>query len=98
MAFNLDLAQARSDAGVSLKKRASQTTPRRIKRLSPFQRRCCGFDGLDGVFKRLLQNSLADGPEHEAEQPPLKVLSLAHDYGVEVGRPVGFAREGVGPS
>jgi len=33
-----------------------------------------GFDGLDGVFKRLFQNPPADGPEYEAEQPPVRFL------------------------
>jgi hypothetical protein len=55
-----------------------------------------GFDGLDGVFKRLFQNALADGPEHEAEHPSLEVLALAYDDHVDVGGAVGTAREGVG--
>ena len=34
-----------------------------------------GFDGLDGVFKRLFQNPPADGPDHEAEQPSFEGLA-----------------------
>ena len=48
-----------------------------------------GFDGLDGVYKRLFQNALADGPEHQAEQPSLEVLALAYDDHVNIGRAVG---------
>ena len=55
-----------------------------------------GFDGLDGVFKRLFQNALADGPEHEAEQPSFEVLAVAYDDHVNVGHAVGTTREGVG--
>ena len=47
------------------------------------------FNGLDGVFKRPFQNAPADGPEHEAEHPPLKVLAVAYDDHVNIGRAVG---------
>jgi hypothetical protein len=33
-----------------------------------------GFDGLDGVFKRLSQNAPADDPDHEAVQPSLDIF------------------------
>src|SRR6202163_69910 len=55
-----------------------------------------GFDGLDGVFKRLFQNAPADGPEHEAEQPSLEGLAFAYDDHVDVGQTIGTACEGVG--
>ena len=55
-----------------------------------------GFDGLDGVFKRPFQNPPADGPEYEAEQPPLQVFAIAYDDHINVGRAVGLTREGVG--
>src|ERR1017187_9507777 len=54
-----------------------------------------GFDGFDGVLKRLFQNAPADGPEHEAEHPSLEVLALAYDGHVNVGRAVRLTREGV---
>jgi hypothetical protein len=47
-----------------------------------------GFDGLDGVSKCLFQNALADGPEHEAEHPPLEVLALTYHDGVHISRSV----------
>ena len=46
--------------------------------------------------ERLFQNALADGPEHEAEQPSLEVLAVAYDNHVNVGGAVGTTREGVG--
>ena len=55
-----------------------------------------GFDGLDGVYKRLFQNALADGPDDQAEQPSLEVLALADDDHINVGRAVGLTREVVG--
>src|SRR4051794_26836215 len=55
-----------------------------------------GFNGFDGVFERFFQNSSADGPEDEAEQPPLEVLALTYDNHVNVGRAVGLRLEGVG--
>ena len=54
-----------------------------------------GLDGFDGVSKRLLQDALADGPEHEPERPPLEVLAVAYHNGVYVGPSVGPPREGV---
>src|SRR6516162_1530637 len=36
-----------------------------------------GLDGLDGAGQRLAQDPLADGPEHDREQPSLEVLALA---------------------
>ena len=45
------------------------------------------------VSERLHQDALADGPEHEAEQPSLEVLALADHDDVHVGRPVGLPRE-----
>jgi hypothetical protein len=54
------------------------------------------LDGLDGLVERLGQDTPADGPEHERERASLEVLALAHDDNVDVGRPVGEAREGVG--
>src|SRR5262245_43490190 len=44
-----------------------------------------GFDGLDGVFKRLFQLALTDGPDHEAEQLSLDVLTVAYHDDVDVG-------------
>ena len=39
------------------------------------------FYSLDGVFKRLFQKPLSDGPDDEAEQPSLEVLAVAYnDY------------------
>ena len=64
-------------------------------RASRFRRAVPGFDGFDGVFKRLLQNALADGPEHKAEHPPLKVLAIAYDDHVDVGRAVGLTSKRV---
>src|SRR5882724_10291442 len=55
-----------------------------------------GFDGLDGVFKRLFQNPPADGPEYEAEQPPRQVFAIEYDNHINVGRAVGPSPEGVG--
>ena len=51
------------------------------------------FDSLDAVYKRLFQNALADGPEHEAKQPSLEVLAVAYDVHINVGRAVGLTRE-----
>jgi TetR/AcrR family transcriptional repressor of nem operon len=53
------------------------------------------FDGFDAVHKRFFQNSLADGPEHEAEQSALEVFAFAHDIQVDVGGAVRFTNEGV---
>src|ERR1043166_8079850 len=55
-----------------------------------------GFDGLDGIFERLFQHAFADGPEHEAEHPPLQILALAHHDHVDVGHAAGLARERIG--
>jgi hypothetical protein len=55
-----------------------------------------GFDDLDGVFQTPFRNAPADGPEHEAEPPPLDVLAVAYDDHVNVGRAIGLTREGVG--
>src|SRR5580704_10578104 len=55
-----------------------------------------GFDGLDGVYKRLFQYALTDSPDHQADQPSLEVFALAYDDHVNVGQTVGPAREGVG--
>jgi hypothetical protein len=54
------------------------------------------LDSFDRVFKCLLQNTLADGADHEAEQPAPKVLAIADDDNVNVGSPVGVTREVVG--
>ena len=54
-----------------------------------------GLDRLDAVHERLFELALADRAEHELEQPSLRVLALADDDVVDVGRPVGMAREGV---
>ena len=62
---------------------------------APFGFRHVGFDGLNGVSKCLFQNAPADGPEHEAERPPFEVLALAYHNGVDIGRSVGSAGEGV---
>jgi hypothetical protein len=43
-----------------------------------------GFDGLDAIGKRLLQNILADGSKHEAEQPSLEILTLANHIDINV--------------
>ena len=61
-----------------------------------FRRGVPDLDSLDGVFKRLLQNSFADGSDHEAEQPSLEVLAVAYDDHVDVGQAVGATREVVG--
>ena len=53
------------------------------------------LDSFDGVLKRFFQNTLADGADHEAEQPALKVLAIADDDDVNVGSPVGVTCEGV---
>ncbi len=47
------------------------------------------------VLKRLFQNALADGPEHEAEQASLEVLAVAYDDHVDVGQTIGTTFEGV---
>jgi hypothetical protein len=54
------------------------------------------LDSFDGVLKCPLQNTLADGADHEAEQPALKVLAIADDDDVNVGSPIGVTRERVG--
>src|SRR4029077_5940678 len=54
------------------------------------------FDSLDAVLERLSQHTLADGPEHESEDPPFEVLALSYHDGVQIGRPVEAASEGVG--
>src|SRR4029077_2278290 len=41
------------------------------------------------------QNPPADGPEHEAEQPPRQVFAVAYDNHINVGRSVGPTSEGV---
>ena len=55
-----------------------------------------GFDRLDTVFERRFRAALADGPEHELEEPSLEVLGFPYHDVVDVGRPVGVAAEGVG--
>jgi hypothetical protein len=54
-----------------------------------------GFDGLDGVYKRLFQNPPADGPEYETEQPPRQVLAVAYDNHINVGHAVRLTGEGI---
>jgi len=54
-----------------------------------------GFDGLDGVYKRLFQNALPDGSEHEAEQPSLEVLAVAYHDHIHVRHAIGLPLEGV---
>src|SRR6188472_4234402 len=46
-------------------------------------------------LERLFQLAPTDRAEHELEQPSLEVLALADDDVVDVGRPVGIARERV---
>src|ERR1044072_9331385 len=58
-------------------------------------RAVAGFDCLDGIFKRLLQNTSADGPKHDAEHLPLEGLAFAHDNHIYLGRAVGLTRKGV---
>jgi hypothetical protein len=48
-----------------------------------------GLDGLDGVCKRPFQGAPANGPEHEAEHPPLEVLADPHHDHVDGGGAVG---------
>src|SRR3954452_16920162 len=54
------------------------------------------FDGLDGLFERAFQPALADGPEHEADEPSLEVLAVAYHDVVHLGRSVGLSLERVG--
>jgi hypothetical protein len=54
------------------------------------------FDGPDGLIQCLLKDALADGPEHDAEEPSLEVLAVAYDDHVLIGGPVGLGRECVG--
>src|SRR6184192_2592596 len=54
-----------------------------------------GFDGLDGVFKRLFQGPPADGPQYEAEQPPRQVFAVAYNNNINVGHAFGLTGEGV---
>jgi len=54
-----------------------------------------GFDSLGGVLEWLLQNSLANGPDHQAKQPPFEVLAFAYDDHVNVGQTVGTTGEEV---
>src|SRR5262245_44182314 len=54
------------------------------------------FDGFQGLSKRLLQVPLADNSKEDADGPPLKVLALAHNLDVHVGRPVGLPYQVVG--
>src|SRR5271157_2634483 len=66
-------------------------------RCAPISRHAVpGFDSLDGVLERLLQNPLADGPEYEAQQPSLEGLTIAYNDHVDVGQTVGATREVVG--
>src|SRR5271156_5305146 len=46
---------------------------------SLFRRASLCFDGLHAVYKRLLQNAPANGPEHKAEQASLEVLAFTDD-------------------
>ena len=55
-----------------------------------------GFDSLDRVLERLLQNPLSDRPDHQADQPSLEVLAIAYGDEVNIGQAVGTTREGVG--
>src|SRR5262245_25112786 len=54
------------------------------------------FDRFDAIFKRLFQDSLADSPDHESEQPSLEILALSYHDGVHVGPSIRPPREGVG--
>ena len=49
------------------------------------------LDGSDAAFKRLFQEALADGPDHQTEDPPLEVLAFAYHDHVDAGRAVGAA-------
>ena len=51
---------------------------------------------LTGLARRLFQNALADGPEHDAEHPSLETVAVAYDHHVDVGQTIGTACEGVG--
>jgi len=55
-----------------------------------------GFNSLHRVYKRFFQDTLADGPDHQAEQPPLEVLAVAYDDHVDIGQTVGATLEVVG--
>jgi hypothetical protein len=54
-----------------------------------------GLDSLDGVYKCLLHDTFADGPDHEAEQTSSKVLALAYDDHVNVSQTVTATCEGI---
>jgi hypothetical protein len=49
------------------------------------------------VFSLLSQHAFAQDPEHEPERVSPDVVAVAHDDRVEVGLPIGPAREGVAP-
>ena len=53
-----------------------------------------GLDGLDGLPQP--SHAFAEEREHDPDDPPLDVLAVAHNDDVDVGCPVGPAREGVG--
>ena len=54
------------------------------------------LDSLDAVDERLFQNAFANGPEHQAEQPPLEVLAFAHNDDINIGCAISMTHEGVG--
>jgi len=51
---------------------------------------------MHAVYEGSFQNTLADGSEHQAEQPSLEILALANDVHINVGSAVRMAREVVG--
>ena len=55
-----------------------------------------GFDSLDRVLERLLQNPFADRPKDQAEQPSLEVLAVEYDDHVDVGQTVRSTGKTVG--
>jgi len=56
------------------------------------------FDGFNGIRKRLFQNALADGPEHQSERLSFEVLAFADDIHINVGRALGISCEVVSVS
>ena len=53
------------------------------------------LDGLDGLFKRPFQNTLADSPQYQGEQPSCEVLAFACDNHVNVCGAIGQTGEDV---
>lgn len=51
------------------------------------------FDCLGAVCKRRFQNALADGLEHQTEQPTFDVFAFAYYIHVNVGGSVGSTRD-----